>query len=512
MLVITISIILIIFSFVMTIFAFLLLRRRKAPGAITSIFFMIGGSIYSFGYAMELLHNSLETILFWIRVEYIGISFIPAIWLIMAIQYTKNKNQINPKLFWPLWIIPILTIVTNYTNELHYLYYTNIELVQNQFLTYASVSRGPFYWIHIAYFNLSFIVSSVLYLIMYQKTIKTVRRQISFMLIGSLSVWIFTLIYILNLTNGIDIIPFAAFIMGVFFFFGLYKFKLFKINPVVIEQLVHSMEDAMILFDHEDEVMISNEAAKELFPVLNQKKGSIGIDEICQSDTLFQSLFEDHSNKRIEWIFRCAQKVKFFDVSMTMIYSNNNLVGKILLLTDITEKKKIISQLNDYAYKDGLTDIYNRRFFKTKLDLEYERSIRYGFPLSVILLDIDLFKLINDKYGHHAGDQVLVELVTICNKYIRKNDVFARYGGEEFIIMLPETTVDTAYEIAEVIRKAIEDYRMVFEETTIQFTSSFGVAQNTKLHLGGAEDLVTLVDRAMYQSKQSGRNLVTKIE
>jgi diguanylate cyclase (GGDEF)-like protein len=512
MIVTSISVILIIFSIVMAVFAFLLLRRRKAPGAITSVFYMLGSAIYSFGYAMELLNNSLETILFWIRVEYLGISFIPAIWLIMAMQYTKNSNQLNKKLFIALWIIPIITIVSNYTNELHFLYYSNIELVQTDFLTYVSVGRGPFYWIHIAYFNLSFIVSSILYLIMYQKTIKTVRRQISFMLIGSLSVWIFTIIYILNLTKGIDIIPFAAFIMGVFFFFGLYKFKLFKINPVVIEQLVYSMEDAMILFDHENEVMISNHASKLLFPILNQTKATIGVNEICENDGSFQSLFQDHSNKRIEWVCHKDQHERHFDVSMTMIYSNNSLVGKILLLTDITDKKKIISQLNDYAYKDGLTDIYNRRFFQTKLGLEYDRSRRYGFPLSLILLDIDFFKQINDKYGHHAGDQVLVELVSICEQYVRKNDVFARYGGEEFIFMLPETTIDIAYQIAEDIRKSIEQHTIIFEGASIQFTSSFGVVQNVIFKEKNADELVALVDKAMYHSKQLGRNLVSKME
>ncbi|HOI47125.1 MAG TPA: histidine kinase N-terminal 7TM domain-containing protein [Bacilli bacterium] len=508
----SIAIILIIFSLIMTVFGILLVKRRNVPGAITSIFFMLSAAIYCFGYAMELLHNDLSTIMFWIRFEYLGISFIPAIWMVLALQYTRNNNKVDSRFFWALWIIPIITLVSNYTNDLHHLFYTNVELIQNDFLIYASVSRGPLYWLHIAYFNISFIIASGLYLIMYQRTIKTVRKQISFMLLGSLTVWVFTLVYVLNVTSGIDIIPFGAFIMGIFFFFGLYKFKLFKINPVVVEQLVHSMEDAMILFDHENEVMLSNAAAKMIFPKLVQNKDNVKVDELCHQDSLLKSLFENNYNKRIEWIFSCDSKVTYYDVSITMIYSNRHLVGKILLLTDITEKKKIIAQLNDFAYKDGLTEIYNRRFFRTKLELEFDRSNRYKLPLSLILLDIDLFKNFNDKYGHHAGDYVLTQLTSLCKTKLREKDVFARYGGEEFIIMLPETTIDVAYQIAEELRFEIEQTRSKFENIEIRFTSSFGVAVNNNPSTTSVDEFINQVDKAMYQSKSAGRNKVTKFE
>jgi len=502
------SIILVIGAIITTAFTVLLWKRRKVPGAISSMFFMIGSSIYALAYMMEMISNDVNEMLFWIKIEYLGIAFIPAIWLFIAIQYTTNNNKVNKWLALSMLIIPIMTYIANVTNSYHNLYYSSVTLVQTEYLSYLQLGRGPFYWVHIFFFNISYVSSTVLYIIMLKRTIRTIRRQITLMLLGSLVAWIIIISFILDLTHGFDIVPFAAIIMASFFFFGLYKFKLFKLNPVVIERLVHSMEDAVIIFDHENEITIHNSIAENVFPTLKLGKKSIFLQDIVSVNNKLMSLFEGNKNAKIEYESSLDGNNKVFDASLTMIYSWGELVGKILIIIDITEKMKMISQLNEYAFTDGLTEISNRRFFQTKFNLEYARAKRYHLPLSLILIDIDHFKIVNDRFGHHAGDEVLKELVRVCKKYIKSKDVLARYGGEEFVVLIPEETSSYAFQVAESIRRDVEFNTLIHEDAKITFTASFGVAQKELDEDLSPDDLMTRADKALYEAKNEGKNAV----
>jgi diguanylate cyclase (GGDEF)-like protein len=150
---------------------------------------------------------------------------------------------------------------------------------------------------------------------------------------------------------------------------------------------------------------------------------------------------------------------------------------------------------------DGLTQIFNRRYFLEQLDREASRAKRYRRELSLILFDIDHFKLINDTYGHLAGDYVLKQLATVIKGKIRREDILARYGGEEFAIVLPN-----AQQFAEKVRKLVEKAPFKFEETKISVTVSVGVA--TCSDTDDAAGLVKRSDEKLYEAKGAGRNCV----
>jgi len=156
---------------------------------------------------------------------------------------------------------------------------------------------------------------------------------------------------------------------------------------------------------------------------------------------------------------------------------------------------------------DGLTQIYNKRYFHETLEREVSRSRRYGRELSLILFDIDNFKKINDTHGHLAGDMVLRELASVVRGKIRREDVFARVGGEEFAVLAPEVALPGAREAAEKVRQIVEATTFRFEGKSIPTTISLGVA-----HWLGGEDppdqLYKRADDALYAAKQGGRNRV----
>jgi diguanylate cyclase len=165
------------------------------------------------------------------------------------------------------------------------------------------------------------------------------------------------------------------------------------------------------------------------------------------------------------------------------------------------------TRLSEQANRDPLTGLYNRRYLGNTLDRELARCQRDGLPLSIILLDIDHFKKVNDSYGHPAGDQVLVHLGHLLMEAARSSDVACRYGGEEFLLLLPTMPLDAAMERAEDLRVHFSKAVVTFGEHRIQATISLGVAVFPE-HARSAEDLIRSADAALYQAKNSGRNQV----
>ena len=156
---------------------------------------------------------------------------------------------------------------------------------------------------------------------------------------------------------------------------------------------------------------------------------------------------------------------------------------------------------------DGLTQIYNKRYFLETLEREISRAHRYHRELSLILFDIDLFKSVNDSHGHLAGDSVLRQLAAVLKQKIRREDIIARYGGEEFAIILPEISGANALLFAEKVRKLVEKTGFRFEDIRIPITVSVGVATMDE-SVQDTTAFVHLADRQLYQAKSEGRNRV----
>jgi diguanylate cyclase (GGDEF)-like protein len=172
----------------------------------------------------------------------------------------------------------------------------------------------------------------------------------------------------------------------------------------------------------------------------------------------------------------------------------------------ISQKEKF--QAERMARIDPLTGLNNRRAFYEASKPIWSNALRNRRDVSVILLDIDKFKRINDTYGHAYGDEVLIAVASILAKSAREGDVVARWGGEEFILLLSETNLEAAIALAERLRLAISGKRIGHVKGTISFTASFGVAQRAELCVS-IEELTSVADNCLYQAKREGRNRVS---
>lgn len=222
-------------------------------------------------------------------------------------------------------------------------------------------------------------------------------------------------------------------------------------------------------------------------------------------------LFKFDSNRPIT----SASEFMYQNITIFPLASMSGEVEQICIVVyDVTDEalnkqaiQSLNKQLEQISRVDGLTGVFNRRYWEEMFNLEHKRVGRNNFPAAVMMLDIDHFKRVNDTYGHPAGDYIIKTLASVIKKSIRETDVCGRYGGEEFAIFLPDTTAENAAFVAERIRTTCEALLPDYEGQTIPFTVSLGIAEfslDYTTHMSWLEK----ADQALYQAKEGGRNRV----
>jgi diguanylate cyclase (GGDEF)-like protein len=181
--------------------------------------------------------------------------------------------------------------------------------------------------------------------------------------------------------------------------------------------------------------------------------------------------------------------------------------GRMLVYANVTDLVEQAERLRELATIDGMTGLFNRRHFLSLAEIEWNRHRRYGRPLSLLMLDIDRFKSINDRFGHDAGDHVITNIAEMCRLEKRQSDVIARFGGEEFLLLLPETQLPQARQVAERLRRTVQNRDLSTTSKIIKATVSIGVAEAIS-SMDTIFDLIKAADEALYTAKNSGRNCV----
>jgi diguanylate cyclase (GGDEF)-like protein/PAS domain S-box-containing protein len=202
---------------------------------------------------------------------------------------------------------------------------------------------------------------------------------------------------------------------------------------------------------------------------------------------------------------------RWFEGRIALMEKGNLGQGKVVFMAaDITERVQLYQEVQHMANLDGLTGCFNRRHFMEKAAQEIHRAMRYNRPLSLLMMDIDHFKDVNDHYGHQVGDLLLCNLVLLCQKQLRNDDILGRYGGEEFVVLMPETATEGAMLASERLRENIENMKINTTEGSLSLTVSMGLASLErgfdKSH--SLDTLIKSADKALYSAKAAGRNCV----
>jgi diguanylate cyclase (GGDEF)-like protein/PAS domain S-box-containing protein len=262
-------------------------------------------------------------------------------------------------------------------------------------------------------------------------------------------------------------------------------------------------KDGQILFVNRKSCILFQQSAGQL---LRSKDSALYVD-IKDKENLAK-LFDSVPDIRdVEVHMRTGQGRVFTAelAAITVDYDGGPAV--LIALNDISQRKELEAELFRQASTDSLTGISNRRYFQNQAEQEVRRARRFARDMTVMMIDIDNFKPINDTYGHAAGDMVLQGVVKRALESLRQSDSLGRVGGEEFAVLLPETSLSAAYDVADRLRCHIENKPIIAGHDPVACTVSIGIAQLSAQD-GSIDDLLARADQALYAAKNKGRNRV----
>lgn len=480
-------------------------RRSHVAAASTFAWLMLALAFWTLCYLLELSSTTLAGKVFWASAKYPGSASSPVLWFVLSLQLTKHSSWLRSAVFrGVLWAFVIVTCLVVFTNSWHQWYWTDIRLVPGEPESIAD--HGFYFWIYAAGSYAMVLTSVVLFVRAYWATPHFYRQQAVLMALGGfipLGGRILEDFLGLDLFPKVDNIILLLLCSGIFFAIAIFRYGALTILHIAHSLVIQNIEAGIIVLDTEGRVI-------EVNPYALERMGIAQAQLIGR--TLQQALpaWPDLSTPTQEITITHAGGPAFFHVQSSQIRdTDQSVAGQAIVLFDITARKLAELRLEHMARTDPLTEIANRRHFFAMAQVELDRAQRYAHPIGVLLIDIDHFKQVNDRYGHQVGDTALQLVARECQRQLRTSDLLARYGGEELICLLVESSEEGVLATGDRIRRAIAAVQLQSAGHAVQLTVSIGVAARAALSDVPLDTLIARADQALYQAKAAGRNRVS---
>lgn len=478
------------------------ISKQRNKNAVYFSLMCLSKAVFIFGYYFELNSKNLDQLIFFIKLQYMGLPFILFFWLLFLYKYNFNKYA-SFKTSLALLTIPVITVFFNVTNEYHKLFFKQIALTEVNGICLTNVTNGPFYYVFVFYCCACITLSFFIFLNIWRKHNFKLKNQAFWLFVGNVLVMFFLLIYFYNLSSScIKIYVFCFICTTITFFIALFKYDLLELDDIVRSIIFSSIREGIIVTDKKGRLIDFNNTAKNMFNWVNSSNIGNEISSFDEGYLMSKSKTKDFG---IE-LYKNGQK-KYYDIYITPLKEKVGTFGKIYILQDVTNQKELMTKLSDMANIDPLTGIFNRRKFLEQTQHEISKAKKYKKNISTLMIDVDNFKIINDTYGHLAGDKVLKTVAQEIKKMLKDTDIICRYGGEEFAVILTETELENVYLTAENIRKSISNIIIKFNKHEINVTVSIGIYSKFDKDLT-LYQLIEHADKALYRAKNSGRNIV----
>ncbi|HOT13931.1 MAG TPA: histidine kinase N-terminal 7TM domain-containing protein [Bacteroidales bacterium] len=378
------SLILLLTSFINLLIAFYTIRYYKSPGALAYLSILLCIALYAFGYVMELNSDNLEDIYFWLKVEYVGIALFPSVLVIFTLHYTGYNQYLKKWMIVVMIAISCTTIVLQNSNFGH-LFYTKLAINTAQSSSFANFTKGPWYWVHQVYSNLTLLFSFLLYVWMAIKQVG-INRVRAFLMIVSLTIpWGFYIYYLSSYyKSNMDIIPFSFSIVGIMGALGMFRFKLLDFEPLALEVIFESMSDGVIIVDKKLRITNFNNHAKQIFNNLNEKSIGKSIEKILEQCEDTKRIAFRHEEYSTDIENDCFGGRRYFLIKTTPVFENKDrLAGWAIILSDITQRK-----LNEVALKENAKKLKELNATKDKFMGIIAHDLRNPFHVLINLSEM----------------------------------------------------------------------------------------------------------------------------
>ena len=509
----------------------LALMRRRSRGmrslALTAAFLAFWGVCY----ALAWLTAGQTASHLWFYSMYLGVVGVPLSFLILVLVVTRHVHWLRGGRGYLLLVEPVLMLIAVWTNDLHHQFIQRFGTFQREGLVYLEVQRGPVYWTNVAYSYLVLLVCMFLLVRSLGRTALLFRGQLFAFILGAALPWLGNIATLAGLIpfRGLDVTPGIFGITAVIFFLALTS--PLRVNPLPMARglLLQVLTDGMLVLDMDFRFLDINPAAERLLgKQAREILGSDSLEVFPEWKELAPLLRARPEEISLQAPGRSINPSRHFDLKITPIKAGRIVTGYLVIFRDITDRwlveqqmrqanlelqtrlteiEALHQELRARAIRDPLTNLFNRRYLEETLEIELARAERDGNPVSVIMMDADKFKRINDEHGHKAGDLALQALARIIQLYIRKSDIACRYGGEEFVIVMPNTGIEIARDRAEKIREDFCRVEFIGPDTRGITSLSIGIAAYPVSGQRG-EEVLDAADQAMYAAKLEGGNRI----
>ncbi len=504
-------------------------RRRIAPGGIWLCLTASSASAWALAEALDYSSLTLSSHVLWGQLSYLGATTAPVFLFLFTCAYTGRYRWTRAPVVAALLVIPMLGTVAAFTNEYHHLVWPGFELIPGR--EYLIVyQHGPAYWAVTVYGLVLTLLASVQLIFIAIRARTLYRAQSLAVIIAVLIPWVAEIAYSVapHPPAGFDPAITLAF-TGTVLTFTMLRYKLLDVMPVPREVLVEEMIDGLLVLDHEARLLEINPVAVHLLgvtpgtptgrplwdiltdwpdavAVILNTEGGHGHDARLSKDGRHLSVHRVSLSERRNGLRRDMYVLRDITEQVLAESALHDAIGR--LCARMAEIEGLQAELQEQAIRDPLTGLHNRRYLAETLERELGRAAREGYPVSLVMIDVDHFKQVNDTLGHAGGDSVLRTLGAELRAHTRIGDIACRFGGDEFLVVLPNTSIELATQLAERWRMAWHEELRTFGEGTLGATLSIGVAA-FPVHGTFSEGLVAAADSAVYGSKAAGRDRVS---
>ncbi|HSK90688.1 MAG TPA: EAL domain-containing protein [Euzebyales bacterium] len=482
--------------------------RRRTRRTVAALLFAVG--IWNLAYAIEIATTSMAVAeIVGGVIKYAAVAAVPPVLLIFVLQFTRRANWITRPLtlllaIEPLWVVTMLALPGTRTLIRFYEHPLDPPTV-------PLVDAGPLFWVHYGYIQILLVIGSVLLISALARLPRSAAPQARLMLAAVALPWLVNIAVIFRIGpfGRFDATSIAFAVFAKLLLWGSERFALFDVVPVARDLVIEQMSDAVLVLDEERTVIDLNPAAEQLIERQRSHAFGLSAGELMRAVPEVRALLDDVGTRpaRTELVLPTRDRgALHFDAVASHLPSYGTAArGYLLVLRDVTDRKRLDAELQRLAHFDTLTGLPNRKLFSDRLSQALARARRDGTPLAVLFCDLDGFKRINDTLGHAHGDDLLREVATRLQRRIRDGDTVARFGGDEYTIILSQLT--RAGDAALVARKLLAELNSPIElgGMSMQITASIGIAIWPR-DGDDQEALVRCADMAMYRAKALGPN------
>ena len=446
------------------------------------------------------------------ELQYVGITAAPVFWFLVALSYAKDGHPLTGGRKGWLFLVPALMLALVLTNERHGLVWASMEITVSTLD--ARIRYGPGFYVHAVWaYGLAMVAAWIL--VTRFAASPLYRRQLAVVALGTGFFLVVSLLHITRLVSfPVDPTPLAFAIVLASLGWAMRRHRLFELVPVARGIMVERLRDGVLVTNSEGKIVDANRAAGELLKPWREQLLGVRLRG------LMPETLSDATEGQFE-LRMTGGKILEFRFS-SILSPDQTVQGRVVLVRDVTGERAdqaelqaaqaslrtLNVELERLARTDPLTGLANRRRLLEELDREWARSVRSGQPLSLLLLDLDHFKRVNDEHGHLVGDTVLESVGGILAALVRPQDLPARFGGEELAVLFTNTDLASATIASERLLEGIRSHQHADDAGVLFHVTTSGGLARRETWDQTPRDLLARADRALYEAKGAGRDRV----